>query len=338
MAENAQQLTVHWARLVFDLLKREGLNADALFEQSGLDILQLANPDAYFKQDCFTRLWSSASQQSGNPAIGLQMGVISSINAFDVYSSSIISSRCLREALARAVRYQKIVGSALTLLVEETREGCLITFNSRGDVLLPSREGYDAALALMATTLRLISNPPIVPLYVEFCYSEPPDVAPYRAAFNCELRFAGERFRLCVDKLVMDQPLVFANESVAAHHDEQLEEAIEALDDAPLPARVCHFIRQRLPVGGPSIQLVAEDLNMSPRTLQRHLHLERVSFRSLLDEIRKTLAGELISDPEVHLHEITYLLGFSDHSNFYRAFRRWYGCSPGLYRKTSLSN
>ncbi|HHQ13725.1 MAG TPA: AraC family transcriptional regulator, partial [Chromatiales bacterium] len=30
--------------------------------------------------------------------------------------------------------------------------------------------------------------------------------------------------------------------------------------------------------------------------------------------------------------EITYLLGFSDPSNFTRAFRRWKGVSPTVYR------
>jgi len=190
----------------------------------------------------------------------------------------------------------------------------------------------------MANTLRLITNPPIVPAYVEFCYPEPPDLLPYQATFNCQLRFAGEQYCLCIDNLVLDQPLVFANQNMADHHDEQLANTIKALDDAPLPDRVCHFIQQHLPGGEPSIEHVALALHMSQRTLQRQLHLEGVSFRSLLDDVRKTLAGELVASPALSLQEVTFLLGYTDHSNFYRAFRRWFGCSPGSFRQTSVLN
>jgi len=332
MAANTQRLTVYWARLVFELLEREGLDAEALFEQSGLDVLQLSDPKAYFKQDSFSQLWCLAGQQSGNPTIGLMMGAMPSVNAFDVYSSSIISSSCVREALARAVRYQKIVGSALTLVVDDTPEGCRITFISRGNELPVAREGYDAALSLMTTTLRLITSPPVAPLYVEFCYPEPPDLQPYEMVFNSPLRFGSECYCLCIDASVLELPLVFASESMALQHEKRLADAITALEDASLPDRVRHFIEQKLPGGEPAIQQAAQALNISQRSLQRHLRLEGVSYRALLDEVRKTRARELVVDSEVQLQEITFLLGFSDHSNFYRAFRRWYGTSPGSFR------
>jgi len=69
-----QQLSVGWARLVFELLGREGLDAAALFKQFNLDSSQLSNPSAFFKQDDFTLLWEEASRLTHNPAIGLTMG------------------------------------------------------------------------------------------------------------------------------------------------------------------------------------------------------------------------------------------------------------------------
>lgn len=264
------------------------------------------------------------------------MGMNPSINGFDIYSSSIVSSRSVRDALARAVRYQKIVGSALTLSQKDCAEGSLISFVSRGNELPVASEGYDAALALMAATLRSITAIPIVPLYVEFCYAEPPDLLPYDTAFNCPLRFAGKQYQICIDHSALDLPLMFASQGMVEQHEEMLDKAINALDDAPLSNRVSQFIGHHLPGGEPSILQAAQALNISPRTLQRRLHLEGRSFRTLLDELRKTLALGYVATPNMQLQEITFLLGFSDHSNFYRAFRRWYGCAPGSFREQAL--
>lgn len=337
MTRITEKLTAHWARLTFGLLTREGLDADSLFKQSGLDTSQLADSANFFSQDNFSKLWNLASRESGNPAIGLKMGMNPSINAFDIYSSSIISSSSVRDALARAVRYQKIVGTALTLTQENRTEGCLISFASRGNQLPVAREGYDAALALMATTLRSITAEPIVPLYVEFCYTEPADLLPYEIAFNCPLRFAGKQYSICIDKSALGLPLMFASQGMVEHHEEMLDRAIKALDNEPLSNRVSQFIGRHLPGGEPTVLQAAQALHISPRTMQRHLQLEGKSFRSLLDDIRKTLALDYVTDRNLQLQEITFLLGFSDHSNFYRAFRRWYGCAPGSFREHSLS-
>jgi AraC-like DNA-binding protein len=58
------------------------------------------------------------------------------------------------------------------------------------------------------------------------------------------------------------------------------------------------------------------------------------TFRTILDMVRKDLAATYVSDPEIELAEIAFLLGFSEQSAFSRAFRRWTGTSPSEARKT----
>lgn len=64
----------------------------------------------------------------------------------------------------------------------------------------------------------------------------------------------------------------------------------------------------------------------------RRLHAEGISFKQLLDETRRELAAQYLQDSHRRIGEITYLLGFSEPSNFTRAFRRWTGLSPNEYR------
>ncbi len=71
---------------------------------------------------------------------------------------------------------------------------------------------------------------------------------------------------------------------------------------------------------------------LSPRMLQRRLKEEGTSYTELLDDCRHKLAVKLISHNKLALSEVTYILGFSDQSNFSRAFKRWTGTSPHQYR------
>ncbi len=70
---------------------------------------------------------------------------------------------------------------------------------------------------------------------------------------------------------------------------------------------------------------------MSPRTLQIKLSKSNTTFQDVVNETRRALACGYIENSGMSITEIAYLLGFSDTSNFSRAFRRWTGRSPRAY-------
>jgi len=333
-----QQLSVGWARLVFETLEREGLDASALFKQFDLDESQLSNPSAYFKQDSFTLLWHEASRLSNNPAIGLRMGNNPSVAAFDAYSYSLMSSVNVREGLARTIRYQKIIGSAAQISSETTSDGTLMIFHSQGDELPVAYQGHDAGLALQLFSTRFVTNKAFNPVYAEFMQPEPEDIKPYQDFFQCPLRFSSSRYSMCISEELLDTPLIFANESMAAHHDEILVETINALNNTTMSEKVRDLICKKLPSGEPDIKTIAAMFNISQRTFQRRLKDEGLTFLALLESTRKELAHNYAINETMSLQEITYMLGFTDHSNFYRAFKRWYGCAPGEYREKKKIN
>jgi AraC-like DNA-binding protein len=71
---------------------------------------------------------------------------------------------------------------------------------------------------------------------------------------------------------------------------------------------------------------------MSERTLARRLRDRGLSFRSLLDGVRKELGLGYMEELRHAVTDVAYLLGFSDQSNFARSFRRWTGSTPSEYR------
>lgn len=326
------QLTVYWARLIFELLQREQLDAVALFRKHGLDVSLLTQADAYFDADCFASLWQEAVALTNNPALGLKMSASSTLEPFGNLSIRFASSNNLREALVQARAYHPLIGSALELHIDESEKDCKIIIHGKGNQLPAPKEGYDATLSLITQSLKTISSPGITPRLIAFNYPQPEDTAPYQECFACPVRFGQDDCYILLDQSALDRPLIFANPELAKQHEQALAHAIKATQHAPLADQVSYIIEALLPKGEPGMQQVASALHLSPRTLQRKLSAEQQSFRSLLDNTRKTLALKYISDNTKHLQVIHYELGFKDHSNFYRAFRRWFGCSPGAYR------
>ena len=97
-------------------------------------------------------------------------------------------------------------------------------------------------------------------------------------------------------------------------------------------------IRESLLFGTPNLSQISRHLRVGPRTLQRRLAAEGVSFARLLDDTRRTLAETYLADHELTLSEVAYLLGFVEQASFYRAFRRWFGQTPSAFRKASSTS
>lgn len=78
---------------------------------------------------------------------------------------------------------------------------------------------------------------------------------------------------------------------------------------------------------------LATRMSLHPRTLQRRLHEEGDSFADLQARVRQALADAWLKDPELRIEDISERLGFADRHSFSRAFRRWTGASPSVYRR-----
>ena len=88
------------------------------------------------------------------------------------------------------------------------------------------------------------------------------------------------------------------------------------------------LVTQRLPVGAPTAS-VAGSLGVSERTLRRRLAGEGTSYQRLLDEVRGSMAEELLGTGRLSVEEVGLRLGYAEASSFIAAHRRWTGETPG---------
>ncbi len=157
----------------------------------------------------------------------------------------------------------------------------------------------------------------------------------FQARFDGRLRFHGEQYTTSLPRHWLAAPCLLYDEAM---HKVSLARCEELLQQVAERSALEVEVRQCLvTAGGPSpgLEEVAARLNISRRTLIRRLKREGTSYRQILDEVHRSLAHEYLVSTRWAVAEVGYRLGYQDAANFGRAFRRWYGVSPGEYRRRS---
>ncbi|MDP3846140.1 MAG: AraC family transcriptional regulator [Pseudomonas sp.] len=321
-----------WALGIVQALEMGGVDCRSVFAALGLDYAALDDADARFSQDNMTRLWRRAVELSGNPAIGLNMAKVVRPASFHVVGYALMSSRTLKEGFTRLVRYQRIIAEGADLSFRPLGQGYGLILSIHGDRLPPARQSAEASLAYGLAFCRWITGKPISPLQICFQGDPPTDLEPYRQVFQAPLQFNAEHYALLFAQADLDIPLQTANAALAQLHDRFAGEYLARFSDSRVTHQARQVLCRLLPQGEPKRESVAQALCLSQRTLQRRLQEEGSSFQQLLDDTRRELVEQYLAQPNLTLLETAYLLGFADPSNFFRAFRRWFGCTPGEYR------
>lgn len=100
-----------------------------------------------------------------------------------------------------------------------------------------------------------------------------------------------------------------------------------------VPARVVEVLQKRIGHAQLGIGHVAEELNLSKRTLQRRLQQQDISFAELRDQVRFHYSIDYLIKQHLSIDSISASLDFSDRTSFTNAFKRWTGLSPSTFRK-----
>ncbi|WP_237457401.1 AraC family transcriptional regulator [Pseudomaricurvus sp. HS19] len=100
-----------------------------------------------------------------------------------------------------------------------------------------------------------------------------------------------------------------------------------------VPGRVVEVLQKRIGKASLSIDFIAEEMNLSKRTLQRRLQQQGISFAELRDQVRFHYSINYLVENNMSIDSISSTLDFSDRTSFTNAFKRWTGLSPSTFRK-----
>jgi AraC-like DNA-binding protein len=105
-------------------------------------------------------------------------------------------------------------------------------------------------------------------------------------------------------------------------------------DEQSMTHAVSRALRARVIFPDTSLEDIASEFSMQPRTLNRRLQAEGTTFRELINDARFEVARQLLKGTRMRIADIALALGYANTSGFSHAFQRWSGTPPSEWRST----
>jgi AraC-like DNA-binding protein len=313
-------------RWLLPFLRVSGVAPGALSlpTQEGVAPVALADPRARVRHAAFVRLIEQLEKQESLPGLGLRAGDQLEVNELGVFGHALRSCGTLRTAIAWASRYVRLVHGSLEFQLLE--DGQLARWELRVIDHVPQpaalNEFWLAAALSIATQLTGVRPQA---QEVHFKHASVPYPLAYKRAFGqAVLRFGERRNALVFPRACLDSPVVLAHPTLLRACEAQADALLEDLYRSEgTRGRVRQLLLARLNQTQPSFGELAQELALNRSTLRARLRAEGTTYSEILQEVRFGLAEQYLTDLRLGMAEISALIGFSQVSTFYRAFRRW---------------
>ncbi len=308
------------------------IDSKELFESLELPAEPFKNPDARISKDSMEEIWEESVRLTKDPCFGFVVGRNFHTSNLHAVGYSWLASATLREAMERLVRYQRLLSTAAEMDLMEDGDG----FHLQIDPSPGIDYGDDAAFTAIIQMCRDLTHPDFKAVSIHMMRPEPNCAVDLARFFQCPVEYNASLDKITFTPDSVDEQLTRHNPALAQASEEVAREYLANMDKKDVVARARVAIIDHLPDGEPSRREVASELAMSERTLARRLSDRDYTFSALVDEVRGQLAKEYLRQSRFSVTDVAFLLGFSDQSNFARAFKRWTDESPTEFRTRAL--
>lgn len=332
MAFTDVRRTVISAKVLVQFAAARGVASADSLQGSGLTPPLLEQPRTEIRAEQELTVVRNIVRRLGHlPGVGLDAGLRYHLSTYGIWGFALLTSPTCRSAAEIALRYLDLT-YALVHFRLETRGAHLALILDDSDIPEDLRQFLlERDFAAWSNAVRELGVLPVAA--AQFRFAQPEYGARFAELCGIAPRFGAAENAILHRAADVDAPLPQADPKVWRLC---LEQCRQLLDTRQTRSGVSGKVRDLLLRGSsemPDIKAVAASLHVAPRSLRRHLEQEGTSFRELLDEVRLTLAEEMLGTGRIKLGEIALRLGYAEPASFTHAFKRWKGVSPAAYRK-----
>lgn len=322
------------------VLVSNGIDPIAVINKAGLELSRLTDPEGQLTLDELERLVAAVTALGGDDGLTLQLGRQIRLRDHNVVGFAVLSSPSIDYALRLVARFFRLIFPAFRMRYRVN--------DSIAEVLLtPTMSMSHACLAFHIEMIAAASLTALEELYqgdlhgyeVELSPNLPSDLNRYRQLMpNAKWHFgalAQPGLRIRFPAAVVRSVPTMANRETLDVAEQRCGALLNQIVSSKNIGEWTRMMLRESAEGLPGIADLAATLNISTRTFHRYLKREGFVYRSLCTEERERRARELLTSSRFSMSRIAQELGYSDTSNFMRAFRAAVGCTPSEYREMS---
>jgi len=317
-----------------------GFNVQPLLKEAGIEIDLMRLEEVRVSPLQLISLLEQCVAMSPRQHFPFVLGDTFAFESLPEFETLLTTSPTLREALRVADMARRVVLPWLTLTVKE--EGDIAQVIVGLDVPVTLAKAYrlplhlviEAALASIRKFGRSLQGSEAGLCGLTIKGPPPTYASQYATFFNVPVTFDAPVDALLIDRRILDLPLEGA---FPALHQQARALAEQRLGKEArrqgVAAEIEELITREPSLLALGIEDMAERLGLHPRTLQRRLKDEDMSYLAVQARMRNRLACQWLTQGDVSIDDISIRLGFSDRRAFTAAFKRWEGCTPSVWRE-----
>jgi AraC-like DNA-binding protein len=301
-----------------------GLEPFEMLRQAGISPDVLRDPENRYSAGAIVGLLEASAQRSGCESFGLMMAecrTFASLGPLSLLLQHLPNVRTVVEAL---IEYRRHMNELLNFSLDEREGEAVIRLELLPEFAKPQIVELSVAMAFIV--LRGASGGRWQPAAIHLIREPPEDLAVARRMFSVPVHYGSSFNGIASTAASLAQPNPLADEAMARHARRLLDLVPLEPEHDRLSDRTRRAITLLLPTGWATLENVAHNLGLTPRSLQRGLEKEQRSFAVLLNEVKRELAQRYLIDSERPVGAIAELTGYSSLS----AFGRWFAAEFGL--------
>lgn len=312
---------------------RHGMDEAHCLSGSGLSVADLGDPTTAVRAEQeLTIIRNVISRLGDRPGLGKEAGSLSTLADTGILGYAMMASPTFGDAIRVACRYIGLTPSYFTVTGPQVSDTeVILEFDTTA---VPADVRYfmlERDLAMLMRLLPTLLGPVDGPMTMRVQLTDAALPLEVVEADGLDLAVeSSNRNALILSAELIERPMPVADAQTAAMCIRQCEDLLNRrLVRQGLSASVrTRIIQDSNTI--PSMAEIAAELCITERTLHRKLLAEGTSFRALLDEVRSTLAAEML-DSGLTVEETARRLGYSETAAFTRAHIRWTGSPPSKH-------
>lgn len=274
-----------------------------------------------------------------DPAIGLSIGNSSNFGDLGILGLTMLSAPNLRQAIQVGALYAHIGGTLSHIQCKE--QGSKLSIQVTPPALEPQLHRYlveEQFAAFVCYVKEILHHRPDCDRifeHIAFSYPEPIYSDRYRHFFRCPVSFNQARNECWVDAQLLSVTTAYANAHSFESCSRLCQNALDTLRQKDAIILQLKSWLTSLPREFPKLEDAAAQTGTNSRALRRKLEELGTSFTRLIAETKVEQAKTFLEKMDLSVQDISELLGYSEVTNFRRAFKSWTGVSPKHYRQNA---
>jgi AraC-like DNA-binding protein len=325
-------------RLAAERLKQAGISLGPLLRGTGLPVSQINIPDRRVSVAGQIAFLEHAARALKDPLLGFHLARDFDLRLIGLLYYTAASSEILGEALQRAERYCSIANAEMLLKCSGVSD-LTIALQHVGVARHSDRQQMQFLVTTIVRICRFLTNRKLAPTTVFLIAPHHGDLSEFEGYLGCAVTRGADADKIIFDKSVRQLHIAGADQYLNKILVRSCEEALShrRSNASPLRIGVENAVAPLLPHGKAHHSHIARELGLSGRTLARRLAAEGLNFGEIVDELRADLASRYLSESDLSISQITWLIGYRGVSAFTHAHKRWTGMTPTEARNRSQS-